>query len=170
MQGADYVIVVVLLISLVVGLVRGFVREAVMLIAWLVGIWAAWHFSYLMHPYLGGLLAQPGVQEWAGRAIVLLLVLLLGALLASLVSFLTHRAVGLGVTDRLLGGLFGLVRAAVVIGLAVTAGHAVKLDGENWWTRSRLMPYAELVAHWLERYAEPAVQQMLDEAGSKAGS
>lgn len=169
MQGADYLIVLVLAVSVVLGLVRGFVREAILLLAWLVGIWAAWHFSYLVNPYLGGLLATPGVQEWAGRAVVLLVVLLLGTAIAALAGHLTHKAVGLAATDRLLGAVFGLARAAVIIALAVIAGRALELDGERWWQRSKLMPYAQASATVIERYAEPAVRQIIDEAGSRAG-
>ena len=47
-------------------------------LSWLVGLWVAWHFAYLVNPWLGGALAEPGVREWTGRAIVLLIVLLAG--------------------------------------------------------------------------------------------
>ena len=61
-----------------VGFSRGFIRESVALVAWLLGLWLAWHYAYLVNPWLGGALAEPGVREWTGRAIILVLVLLLG--------------------------------------------------------------------------------------------
>ena len=146
MQGADYVIVAVVGISVVLGAFRGFVREAVSLLAWLVGIWLAWRHSEFLYPYLGGLIETPTQQAWAARAIVLLLVLLAGALVGTILAWITHTAAGLGV-------LFGLTRAAVVIGLAVILGQTLKLDDETWWQRAQLMPYAEYVADWLKGYA-----------------
>jgi membrane protein required for colicin V production len=153
MQGADYLIVAVVGLSVVLGAVRGFVREAVALAAWLVGIWLAWRYSDFLHPYLGGAIESPTQKAWAARAIMLLIVLLAGALLGAILAWVTHTAAGLSVTDRLLGFLFGLTRGAVVVGLAVIVGQALELDGETWWKRSQLLPYAESVAEWLQGYA-----------------
>lgn len=153
MQGADYIIVAVVGVSVILGVVRGFVREAVALLSWLVGIWVAWRFSGFLHPYLGGALESPEQKAWAARVIVLLLVLLAGALIGAILSWVTNTAAGLGLLDRMLGFLFGLTRGAVLVGVGVMIGHALQLDGEAWWKRARLMPYAEYVGHWLEDYA-----------------
>jgi membrane protein required for colicin V production len=169
MTGADHLFVIILLISGVLGCLRGFIRESISLLSWLVGLWLAWHFAYLLNPWLGGALAEPGVREWAGRAIVLFLVLLVGAGVGALVAYYAHRATGLMVTDRLLGGLFGLTRGVVVIGLLVIAGRAVDLNTEPWWRETKTMPVAETVANWLERYAEPAAADLLEQAAERPG-
>lgn len=170
MNGADHLFTVILLISLVLGCLRGFVREAISLLSWLIGLWLAWHFAYLLYPWLGGALAEPGIREWSGRVIVLLLVLLVGAAAGAITAYFMHRAAGLAVMDRLLGGLFGLVRAVVVIGLLVIGGRAVDLDLEPWWQKTKSMPAAEAVANWLERYAEPAAADLLERAAEPPGS
>ena len=164
MQGADHIFAIILLISGAVGFFRGFIRESIALLAWLVGLWVAWHFAYLVNPWLGGALAEPGVREWTGRGIVLLLVLLAGSLVGSVVSHHARRAVGLAAMDRLLGAVFGLVRGAVIIGLIVLAGRAAKLDDEPWWDATRSMPAAEALASWLEHYAAPAAIELYEEA------
>ncbi len=167
MDGADHFFAIILLVSGAVGYFRGFIREAIALVAWLVGLWLAWHFAYLVNPWLGGALAEPGVREWTGRAIVLLLVLLLGALIGSIVSHFARRAVGLAAMDRILGVVFGLARGAVIVGLLVLAGRAVKLDLEPWWDRTRSMPAAAAVANWLEHYARPAAIELYERAKEK---
>jgi len=164
MEGADHLFAIILLVSGVVGLFRGFIRESIALLSWLVGLWLAWHFAYIVNPWLGGALAEPGVREWAGRAVVLLIVLLFGALVGSIVSYFARRAVGLAAMDRTLGAAFGLVRGIVVIGFLVLAGRAVNLDLEPWWESTRSMPAAEAVANWLERYAAPAALEAYDKA------
>jgi membrane protein required for colicin V production len=170
MNGADHLFAAILLISLVLGCVRGFVREAISLLSWLIGLWLAWHFAYLLYPWLGGALAEPGVREWTGRAIVLFLVLLVGAAVGSIVAHFIQRAAGLAAMDRIVGGLFGLVRAAVVIGLLVIGGRAVDLDLEPWWQKTKSMPAAEAVANWLQRYAEPAAVDLVERAKETPGS
>src|SRR5262245_13527386 len=174
MDGADHIFAIILLVSGVVGFFRGFIRESISLLAWLVGLWLAWHFAYVVNPWLGGALAEPGVREWTGRAVVLLVVLLLGTLTGSIVSHFMRRAAGLAALDRVLGAAFGLIRGAVVIGFLVLAGRAVELDREPWWGRTQSMPAANAVANWIERYARPAAidlyEQATDEAGGKAGT
>lgn len=164
MSGIDYLFVLVFLASLLAGVLRGFIREAIALLSWLVGLWAAWHYAYLLNPYLGGALAAPGLREWVARIVLLAVIVLVGSAIGALVGYLAQRAAGLAVTDRLLGLLFGLLRALVVIGVFVLVGRGLELSGEPWWKGSRLMPYAEHAANWLERYAEPQLDPLLDKA------
>ena len=149
MQGADFIIVAIIGISVIVGAMRGFVREIVALAAWLVGLWVAWRFSGFLHPYLGGILATPEQKAWVARGIMLLLVLLAGAMVGSVLSWLTHTAAGLGVIDRVVGVLFGLTRGVVLVGFATLLGLSLRLEHEPWWKHARLAPYAETVGGWL---------------------
>lgn len=169
MNGADYLFVFIVLASSTLGVLRGFVREAISLLSWLVGLWVAWRFAYVLDPYLGGMLGTPGLREWVARVLLLIGVLLLGSVVGAVTSYFMRRAAGLAATDRMLGILFGLARALVIIGIFVMVCRGLDLDGEEWWKRSRLVPYAEQVAAWLERYAEPAVEPLLDEASRMIG-
>jgi membrane protein required for colicin V production len=170
MNGADHLFAIIMLVSGALGFFRGFIREAISLASWLIGLWLAWHFAYVVYPWLGGALADPGVREWTGRAIVLFAVLLVGAGVGAVVAFVVRRAAGLAILDRALGALFGLARGAIVIGLLVLAGRAVNLDLEPWWERTNSMAAAENVANWLERYARPAAVEALEKAKEKPGS
>jgi membrane protein required for colicin V production len=169
MDGADHIFAIILLVSGAIGYFRGFIREAIALLSWLIGLWLAWRFAYVVNPWLGGALAEPGVREWMGRAIVLLVVLLAGSLIGSIVSHVARRAVGLAAMDRLLGVAFGLTRGIVIVGLLVLAGRAAELDGEPWWRETRSMPAAATVASWLERYAAPAAIELYEEATESPG-
>ena len=164
MTGIDYAFVLVMLASLLAGVLRGFIREAISLVSWLVGLWVAWHYAYVLSPYLGGVLATPGLREWVARILLLVGLLLLGSAIGALVGYLVRTAAGLAATDRLLGLLFGACRALVVIGVFVMIGRGLDLQQEPWWTGSRLMPYAEHAANWLERYAEPELEPLLEDA------
>jgi membrane protein required for colicin V production len=170
MNGADHLFVIILLASGVLGFIRGFIRESIALLSWLVALWLAWHFAYLVNPWLGGALGQPGIREWAGRAVVLVLVLVVGAGVGGTVAYFAHRAAGLALMDRLIGSVFGLMRGIVIVGLIVVAGRAVNLDEEPWWQKTLTMPAAEAVANWLERYAEPAAATLYEKAARKPGS
>ena len=148
MNIADYVVIAAVVLSAVVGAVRGFLREAIALAAWLVALFVAWHFSDMIAPHLGGLLAASYVRPWAARVIIVALILLLGAGLGAIIGHYVRLSIFSGV-DRFLGFLFGAARGLVLIGVFVILGQLLKLDGEMWWRHSMLLPYGHSVANGL---------------------
>ncbi len=148
MNTTDYVIIVAILISAISGALRGFLREAVALGAWFIALFLAWHFSDLIEPHLGGLLAGSAVKPWAARVIIVLLVLLLGAFVGATLGHFVRLSIFSGM-DRLLGFAFGLLRGFVLLGVFVILGQLLRLDGERWWNHSRLIPYGESIANGL---------------------
>jgi len=162
MTPVDYIIAAAVGLSVLFGAVRGFLRESVALLGWLVGLWLAWRYAYLVEPYLGGTLAGTDLQSWAARAIVLLAVVIASWILGGMLSYLVQRSgLTLGV-DRLLGGLFGLVRGAVIIGFTVMLGEAAELQGEDWWRESKLMPVGQEMAGVLRGYVETGRKYVAD--------
>jgi len=162
MTTVDYILAATVLLSVLFGVVRGFLRESVALLGWLVGLWLAWRYAYLLEPYFGGHLAGTELQAWVARAVVLLAVVTASWLLGALLSYLVQRSgLTLGV-DRLLGGVFGLVRGAVIIGFAVMLGQAAALGSEAWWRESRLMPLGEEMASVLRGYVETGAKYVSD--------
>jgi membrane protein required for colicin V production len=163
MTTVDYVLAGAVLLSMLFGAIRGFLRESVALLGWLVGLWLAWRYSGLVEPYLGGLLTGTLLQVWVARIIVLIAVVMAGWLLGSFLSYLVQRSgLTLGV-DRLLGGVFGLVRGAVIVGFAVMLGQAAELQGEPWWRESKLVPVGVEMAGVLRGYVETG-RELVEEA------
>src|SRR5882757_2352681 len=148
MTGADVLILLLLLASTAIGLLRGFVREAASLVFWIIAIWAAWKFGTVVEPHLGGLLADPSVAPWVGRLVILVLILLVGWVAGMLLSYFT-RSIGLGPLDRVIGVLFGIVRGMVLVGLIIIGGELLHMNQEDWWNRSKLVPYGETIGDWL---------------------
>jgi len=145
MNIADYVVIAVVVLSAIIGALRGFLREAIALCAWIVALFVAWHFSDLVEPHLGGLLAGSDVRPWAARVIIVALILLIGAGIGAIVGHYARISIFSGL-DRFLGLLFGTARGVVLIGVFVILGQLLKLDGEPWWRHSMLLPYGHSVA------------------------
>lgn len=148
MNATDYVVIAAIVISAVIGAVRGFLREAIAVGAWLIALFLAWHFSDVIAPHLGGLMADSEVRPWAGRIIIVVLVLLLGAGIGATVGHFVRLSIFSGM-DRLLGFFFGLLRGFVLLGVFVILGQLLRLQGEHWWRGSLLMPYGESMANGL---------------------
>jgi membrane protein required for colicin V production len=153
MTPADYVILFLALMSAVVGLWRGFTTEALSLVTLLAAVGIAWTFAGRLEPALGDWASAAEVRLWAARVVIFVLVLVVGGLISWLArKLITHT--GLSGLDRLLGAGFGLVRAAVFVGLAVIVLEFAELDQESWWQEARLRPYAERAAAAVRYYAE----------------
>jgi len=162
MTPVDYILAAAVCLSVLFGAVRGFLRESVALLGWLVGLWLAWRYAYILEPYLGGALEGTELQQWVARAIVLLAVVIASWILGGMLSYLVQRSgLTLGV-DRLLGGLFGLVRGAVIVGFAVMLGEAAELQGEAWWRESKVMPVGQEMAGVLRGYVETGRKLVAD--------
>jgi membrane protein required for colicin V production len=162
MNGADYLILGVLIVSMLLGMIRGFVREAIALLSWLGGLWLAWRYASALEPLLGGTIGDPPVSIWAARTLIVLGVLVLGWLLAGLLTYLLRHS-GLSImVDRLLGLVVGFVRGGVVIAVFVLLGQFVELTRVSWWKQSTLLPYASEVASWIQAFAETGMG-VLDE-------
>jgi membrane protein required for colicin V production len=123
------------------------------LVTWLAAIWLAWRFTWLIEPMLGEWVAAPELKIWAARVVIFVIVLVAGGLVAWFVRELI-RHTGLSGTDRALGGLFGLARGALVIGLVAMGVQLLGVQGDPWWQESRLRPYCDRIAEGIRYYAE----------------
>jgi membrane protein required for colicin V production len=115
----DWALLAVLAASVIVGMVRGLVFECLSLAGWLVAWFAAqWAAPYLA-PHLP--VGTPGsaLNLAAALACCFIAAIVVWTLLARLVRLLI-QATPLSLPDRLLGGIFGLLRGAVLL-LAVAA-------------------------------------------------
>ena len=164
MNGADLLILGVLVISMLLGLIRGFVREAIAVLAWLGGLWLAWRYAPLLEPFLGGAVGEPPVSTWTARALIVLAVLIVGWLVAGILShLLRHSGLSL-LVDRLLGATFGLLRGAVVVAVFVLLGQFVEMTEVAWWQHSKLLPYAAELAGWIQTFAETGMKVLEEQA------
>jgi membrane protein required for colicin V production len=169
MNGADYLILAVLVVSMLLGFFRGFLREAISLIAWLGGTWLAWRYAYVVEPYLGGALADHPAKIWVARALILVAAVLAGWLLAALLGYLIRPGLSL-VIDRLLGMFFGVIRGAVILSVLVILAQLVKLDEVDWWKESRMMPKLVELASWVQAFADAGSDYIETSRGAVTGA
>jgi membrane protein required for colicin V production len=173
MTSVDLVIVFLALISALVGVWRGFAVESLSLLTLLAAIGLAWTFAGTLEPALGSWASALEVRLWTARVIIFVIVLVIGGLV-SWVARKLIRHTGLSGLDRTLGAAFGVVRAALLLGLSVIVLQFVEVDQESWWQDARLRPYAERIAEAVKYYAELGTRYLQEQpaigtAGESAG-
>ncbi len=131
----DWIFLAVLLISLLVGAWRGFVYELLSLVNWTVAFFLAQWLAADVAQHLPMSGAGEGVRYAAGFAVVFVLAVLAGGLVAALAKKL-FAAVGLQPVDRTLGAAFGLVRGVVIVLAATVVITMTPLRNATWWQTS----------------------------------
>jgi membrane protein required for colicin V production len=145
MTAFDYGVLAIVGASLLMGLWRGVVGEAMALAAWILAFFAARQLGGAAAQLLPAALADPGLRALAGCAVVFVGVLILMAIGRLAVSGMV-RALGLGLSDRLLGLVFGLGRGLLIVLILVAAGGMTALPRQAWWAHAELaLPLETLV-------------------------
>ena len=135
----DYLFVGIALISVGFAVMKGLVREIVSLVA-LVGGFALAAFYY---PVLGSRLGEfcktEAVANFFGFLIIFIGCILVGAIAAFIINRII-KAASIKWIDRVLGGIFGLLRAWIIASILVVALIAFPVR-ENLVAQSVLAPY-----------------------------
>jgi membrane protein required for colicin V production len=141
----DYVIIGIIALSAIIGLARGLIREVIALAVWIVAAVAAWMFYVPLAEQLAPWIATPSVRMAVAVLMLVIGVLIIGAIVAYLLSVLVEKT-GLTGTDRLLGMVFGAGRGAVLVALLVFLATLTPVAEDPWWSQSRLLPKFQLLA------------------------
>lgn len=134
----DYAVLSIVAASIIIGAWRGVVGEIIALVAWVLAYFAARFWGGAIAELLfGRLIADPGLRIVAGWVVVFVIVLMLMALIRLAIRGLL-KALGLSLSDRLLGVVFGAARGLLIVLALVAVGGMIGLPKENWWGEASL--------------------------------
>ncbi len=132
MTAFDYVVITIVVASVVLGVWRGVVGEIIALVAWVLAFFAAKFFGAEVARFLFTGIADPALRIVAAWVVVFVAVLILMALLRLAVRGVL-KALGLSLTDRLLGLFFGAARGLIIVLVLVAVGGMTMVPKEKWW-------------------------------------
>jgi membrane protein required for colicin V production len=138
----DIVLLVVSGLSILLALWRGLVRT-------LFGL-AAWAISLIGSPFLAQVVSERFDWSWPlSLGLSFLALFIATRLIGSLIARALVSA-GLNSVDRLLGALFGVTRALLIIALLATIAHSFKLDRTLTWREAACAPLLDGIVQWIE--------------------
>lgn len=155
----DLAVLAAIVVSGILAMLRGFVREVLGIGAWIAAAVAALAFYPLLAPSLHGWLDAGLISNAVAGGAIFVVVLIVLSLVAGMVSDRVQDS-AVGVVDRTLGLIFGLVRGAVLVCFAFLAVSFLAGDRTKWpdWLRdSQSLRFAEPGAAWIVAQLPPGL-------------
>lgn len=148
----DYVVIGIVAASLLLGLWRGVVGELIALAAWVLAFFLAVEFGAELGSAVFTGIADRGMRTLAGCAAIFIGALIIMALVRLAASGLI-KALGLSVSDRILGLLFGIGRGVLIAMVLVAVGGLTSAPQKPWWREATFSGPLETAVlagkHWL---------------------
>ena len=140
----DYVVLGIVAASLLLGLWRGVVGELIALAAWILAFLAAVEFGGEIGNAVFKGISDATVRNLAGCVAVFVGVLILMALVRLALSGMI-KALGLSLSDRFLGLIFGVGRGVLIALILVMAGGLTSAPKKSWWRNAMFSAPLETV-------------------------
>lgn len=157
MSSLDWALLAVLVLSCLLGLWRGVIDETLSLAAWLLGF-------VLSSRYASTVAAWLPLPNWSDNerhavawVLVFLGVWLAMTVLTKLVKGLAS-AVGLGLLDRLMGGVFGFLRGGIALMALSVAVGLTPVKTSAMWANSWMAQLAD----WSVVFFKPVLPTQLE--------
>ncbi len=138
----DTVFLIVIFLSILVGVLRGFIRELFSMVFLIIAV----ILSFLFYRDAGNLFIKyiindMDISNFAGFLSIFVVVLIAGFLVTYFIrKIFIHGP--LKSMDRILGGVFGLVRGILISGIIVFALVAFSIN-DNLLLKSKISPYVK---------------------------
>ena len=149
----DIILALIILLSAFAGLRSGFARVVIGLMATVAGLLLGFWCYRIVAAKLEPFLSTPALADICGFLIIFIGILIVGSLLASLLSRL-FKWIGLLWFDHFLGGVAGVIRGVLMVAaFAAILVAFVPSPVPAFLTNSRVLPYASHVAAALAQMA-----------------
>lgn len=150
MNGLDFAVIGILLLSMLMGLWRGLICEVLSLAGWPIAIVLSKLTGDSIAPLLP--IEQEEIRIATAYALVFVATLIACGILARLITRML-KAIGSDWTDRAMGGLFGILRGGLVVLVLVWLAGLTHVPQQAFWrgslTGRTLEDIALLTKSWL---------------------
>ena len=152
----DIIILICLIPSLIQGLRKGFISQAISIISIIAGVWASAKFANHVGIWLAEYItASEQTLKVISFAVILVVTFVLLGLLARLLESIL-KLVMLGWVNKLLGAVFALVKAILILGLIFMAVNSLNanyhLIKPEIFAESELYPIVDGIANSIFPY------------------
>ena len=154
----DFAVMAILLVSLLLGLWRGFMHEVLSLIGWPIAL-------LLSNMYSNNIARLIPMEQEVWRltvvyALLFVIVLIVWGVMVMLLTKLL-KAIGSGWPDRILGGMFGVLRGVLVVIVFVWLAGMTTIPEQLFWRNAQTSKTVEDVALLTKAWLPDSIAQRM---------
>lgn len=151
LNGVDYTILAIVLISFLISLFRGFICELISLITWVGAFVIAFKFANPAANYLIHVIDSSTVRYVIAFTLIFIIILIIGISINLMIRHLWYRT-GTPLIDRILGMFFGIARGIFIVAFILLFVRASALQEEPAVKKSQLIPVFNPIVNWLHSF------------------
>lgn len=171
LNAVDITILAIIAISIIIGFGRGLVSEVLSLLTWIAAFAVSIMFTgklsdYFMTTTMAA--GSSGTTETASYvvigisfAVLFIGTLIVGSVIKMLLNLIFSGGI-LGFGNRLLGGLFGMVRGYLFVLVIIFLVQLSPVAKEPWWQASQYVPKFQPQIVWLGDHISPTLSSLKD--------
>ncbi|MDR2593900.1 MAG: CvpA family protein [Fibromonadaceae bacterium] len=139
----DIIVFIFIAVFLVLGIVRGFIVSLIWA-SWVVGILSAWLFSGIVEIILTSNIEglSPIAARCLGVFLAFLIPFLLVRIATKVVDFFVKKSAPLTFVNRVLGGIFGVLKGIAISAIMLTIIHLLPAQGSLKQARDSSFAYS----------------------------
>lgn len=152
----DIIILICLIPALIQGLIKGFISQAIAIISLIAGVWASSRFAGVVYEWLSQYISgSEQVLRMAAFALIFILVIVVLSLIGKILDKII-QIVMLGWLNKLLGGVFAILKWVLIMSLIVVAFNSINqtfnIVKPNVLAESQLYPALTEIANTVFPY------------------
>ena len=152
----DIIILICLIPALIQGLIKGFISQAIAIISLIAGVWTSSRFAGVVCDWLSQYISgSEQVLRMAAFALIFILVIVLLSLIGKILDKII-QIVMLGWLNKLLGGVFAILKWVLIMSLIVVAFNSINqtfnIVKPNVLAESQLYPVLTEIANTVFPY------------------
>lgn len=167
LNAVDISILAIIVISIIIGFGRGLVSEVLSLLTWIAAFAVSILFTGKLATYFTAMSAsgsgasEPATYVVTGISFAVLFIgtLIVGSVVKMLLNLIFSGGL-LGFGNRLLGGLFGMVRGYLFVLVVIFLVQLSPVAKESWWQASQYVPKFQPQIIWLADHVSPTLSNL----------
>jgi membrane protein required for colicin V production len=134
----DILLLILLAVGFITGLVSGAVRQLISLAAFVAGFIIACLYYQQLGEILGSIVPMPSFCKVVAFTLLWIIVPIVARLVSALLTSMLDGLFALGILNRLLGGILGLAKYALVLGALIWFFSSINMLKEETMQESKL--------------------------------
>ena len=134
----DILLLILLAVGFVSGLVSGAVKQLISFAAFVIGFVIACVYYQRLGDVLSSFISMPALCKVMAFVLLWVVIPIIAKLIASMLTSFLDDLFAMGLLNRLLGGIFGLVKYALVLGALIWLFSSMNLIKEKTMQESKL--------------------------------